>query len=247
MTGRSRTLWLATVRSALFYIGYGLITLWFGLSALLIMRWLPYKRRAPYLLRWNRSILWWLRLTCGVRWHIVGEATLPKSPAVVLSNHQSEWETIFLQVYLHPIATVLKQELLNIPLFGWGMRLMEPIAINRGAPREALREILRQGHARLEAGMNVLIFPEGSRRNTGKRKPFAKGGAGLAVSAGVPVVPVAHNAGSYWPTGNWVKCPGTITVTIGPPIATTGLKADEVNQRARIWIETTLEQFERRE
>ena len=244
MTGGVRTSWLAKLRSALFYAGYGLITLWFGLSALLVMRWLPYALRSRYLLGWNRSILWWLRFTCGIRWHVVGENALPDSPAVVLSNHQSEWETVFLQVYLHPIATVLKQELLNIPLFGWGMRLMQPIAIDRSAPREALREILRQGQARLQSGLNVLVFPEGSRRNTGKRKPFAKGGAGLAVSAGVAVVPVAHNAGHCWPTGDWLKYPGTITVAIGPPITTTGLKADEVNQRARDWIESTLERLE---
>lgn len=245
MTSGTLTRALLSIRAAAFYAGYGVITLCFGLSALLLLRWLPYDVRARYLLGWNRSILWWLRFSCGVRWRVITDAVRPDSPAVVLSNHQSEWETVFLQVHFHPIATVLKQELLNIPLFGWGMRLMKPIAIDRGAPREALREIFRQGHARIDEGMNVLVFPEGSRRNTGKRKPFAKGGASLAVSAGVPVVPVAHNAGHFWPTGRWLKYPGTITVAIGPPIATAGLKTDEVNQRAHEWIESMLEQLDR--
>lgn len=244
MTAAAKPKVAVALRSAAFYVGYGLITLWFGLSALLVMRWLPYRRRSRYLLGWNRAILWWLRLTCQVRWQVLGDPVQPL-PAVVLSNHQSEWETVFLQVYFHPIATVLKEELLRIPLFGWGMRLMRPIAIDRGAPREALRQILRQGQRRLQGGMKVLVFPEGSRRPSARRKPFAKGGAGLAVSAGVPVVPVAHDAGHCWPTHTWLKYPGTITVAIGAPIKTQGLKADEVNRVAREWIETTLEQLGR--
>ncbi len=227
---------MLAVRSALFYLGYIMATTWFGVSGLVIGRWLPYSVRAPYILLWNRFTLFWLRLTCGIHYRINGLENIPNSPTVVLSKHESQWETYYLQLTLHPIATILKAELLDMPGFGWGLRLMQPIPIDRSAPREAIKQMMLVGEQRLKSGLSVLVFPEGTRTEPGKAGRYARGGANLAIKAGVPVLPIAHNAGSCWPPQQWIKQPGTITVSIGKPIASQGRSAAEITDEARDWI-----------
>lgn len=224
-------------RSVLFYIGYILAIVWFGFTSLLICCWLPYRIRSPYLLLWNRFTLAWLRLSCGIKYQVKGRGNITDTPTVVLSKHESQWETYYLQLALHPVATILKKELLEIPLFGWGLRLMEPIAIDRGSPREAIKQMLKLGVERVNAGMSVLVFPEGTRTKVGEKARYAKGGAGIAIKAGVQVLPIAHNAASFWPPHQLIKYPGTITVSIGTPIDTKGRGAAEVTEQARSWIE----------
>ena len=228
------------IRSALFYFGYVLSIVWFGGTGFLVCGWLPYRIRAPYLLLWNRFALVWLRITCGVKYQIHGAENIPKVPTVVFSKHESQWETYYLQYAMHPIATILKKELLTMPVFGWGLRLMEPIPIDRGSPRDAIRQMMRLGEERIKAGLSVLVFPEGTRTLPGTKGRYARGGANLAIKTGVHVLPIAHNAANVWPPHQWLKYPGTITVIIGKPIATEGRSAAEVTDEARNWIEAEL-------
>jgi 1-acyl-sn-glycerol-3-phosphate acyltransferase len=155
----------------------------------------------------------------------------------VLSKHNSQWETFYLQLLFQPLATIMKRELLNIPAFGWGLRLLNPIAIDRGNPRDAMRQMLDQGSDRLGEGLSVLVFPEGTRTPEGIEPRYARGGAALAIRAGVPMVPVAHNAGMFWPPHRLWKYPGTIQVSIGPAINAGGSSAKELTEQAREWIE----------
>lgn len=231
---------LLVVRSALFYFGYSLLTVWFSLTGLLLFSWLPYGARVVYLGYWNFATLYWLALTCGVRFRVRGREHLPPGPCVILSKHQSQWETYFLQVLKRPVATVLKQELLNVPFFGWGLRLLEPIAIDRGSPKQALKHIMEDGLRRLRQGRSVMIFPEGTRTPVGKVGNYARSGATLACKAGVPIVPVAHNAGHFWPAKKFLKYPGLIEVVIGPAIDTTDGDGRELTETVKNWIEHEL-------
>ncbi|RPI48795.1 MAG: 1-acyl-sn-glycerol-3-phosphate acyltransferase, partial [Betaproteobacteria bacterium] len=164
-------------------------------------------------------------------------------PCVFLAKHQSAWETLAFQVILPPHVMVIKRELLWIPFFGWGLALMSPIAIDRGAGMRSLKQILEQGKQRLGSGFGVVIYPEGTRMTPGKRGKYQTGGAWLAVRAGVPVVPIAHNAGYLWPRNSFVKRPGHVTVSIGPPIATEGRRPDAVIDQASAWIEAECERL----
>jgi 1-acyl-sn-glycerol-3-phosphate acyltransferase len=165
----------------------------------------------------------------------------------VLSKHQSAWETLAFQEIFPPFVFILKRELLWIPLFGWGLALLKPIAIDRDAGRRALDQVVSQGRARLEQGIWVVVFPEGTRVAPGHRRRYKSGGAALAAETGYPVVPVAHNAGVFWPKRSFIKKPGTIRVVIGPPIPTKGKSADEVLDQAEEWIEQTMARLEGRE
>jgi 1-acyl-sn-glycerol-3-phosphate acyltransferase len=195
-------------------------------------------------LLWNRFTVWWFSFCCGVNIEVRGADNVSGQPVLILANHQSAWETYFLQLYFRPVTTVLKRELFRIPAFGWALRLMRPIAIDRSSPREALRQMMRQGQARLSDGMSVLIFPEGSRKLPGAKTKYARGGAGIAIAAGVDVVPIAHNAGSHWPARSFTKQPGTIVVSIGQAINTEGKSAAEITSAAQQWIEAELESIQ---
>jgi len=231
---------LLMLRSLLFYSGYSLLTVWFSLTGLLIFSWLPYAARASYLGLWNFATLRWLALTCGVRYVVRGAEHLPPGPCVILSKHQSQWETYYLQVMKRPVATVLKKELLNVPFFGWGLRLLEPIAIDRNNPKQALKHIMADGQKRLEQGRSVMIFPEGTRTPVGQVGNYARSGATLACKAGVPIVPVAHNAGYCWPAKKFLKYPGLVEVVIGAPIDTTDGDSRELTETVKNWIEQEL-------
>jgi 1-acyl-sn-glycerol-3-phosphate acyltransferase len=210
----------------------------FSSTGILFFSFLPYRIRSNYILLWNRFSVLWGTWTCGVRFEVIGLENLPDTAYVALSKHQSQWETFFLQYYLAPVCIVLKRELLNIPFFGWGLRLTDPIAINRDNPKQALKQTLEKGQHRLETNRSVLIFPEGTRTRPGKEAKYARGGANMAVAAGVPVVPIALNAGEFWPAGRFLKFPGTITVKIGKPIFSTELTSREITEQAKEWIET---------
>jgi 1-acyl-sn-glycerol-3-phosphate acyltransferase len=172
-----------------------------------------------------------------VRWQVEGLDRLPPRPYVIVAKHQSQWETFFLQLPFAPNSTILKQELLKIPVFGWGLSSVKPIAIDRSQRREALKQILEQGTARLQEGLNVLIFPEGTRTDPGHVGRYARGGADLACKAHVPVVPVAHNAGEYWPGKRFLKFPGTVQVVVGEPLQSDTLEGRALMNQAADWIE----------
>ncbi len=226
--------------SLLFYLGY-LLSMGFIGAPLALLAWpLPIIWRFRLLNLHNRFVVFWLGLTCGIRYRIEGEENLPAGAYVMIANHQSEWETIFLQMLHPPLCTVLKRELLRIPIFGWALRLLRPIAVDRSQPARMLKMLLKVGTERLQAGLSVLIFPEGTRVAPGKRKLFSKSAAMIALRAGVPVVPVAHNAGEHWGRGDWVKHSGRLQVRIGAPIQTQGLNAEEITRQAQWWIEQAL-------
>lgn len=228
------------VRSAVFYVGYFTVMLVCGVLFLPVAPLLPLRGRYRLLNLYNYIILAWFRLACGVRYDITGRDNIPAGPCVIQANHQCEWETLFLQVMKPPVCTVLKKELLRLPIFGWGLRMLHPIGLDRARPAQALKQVLTQGVARLQSGMSVLIFPEGTRVDPGKRRRYNKSGSVVACRAGVPVLPVAHNGGERWPGRHWVKRPGVLKVRIGPAIDTEGRTPDEVMALVEAWIEGEL-------
>jgi 1-acyl-sn-glycerol-3-phosphate acyltransferase len=227
---------MTTLRSALFAAALALVTPPYALLALATFP-LPRMARYRIISGWSRLVVRLARLLCGIRWRIEGRERLPAAPAVILSKHQSAWETLAFQEIFPPQVLVLKRELLWIPFFGWGLALMSPIAIDRAKGRAALRDIARRGKERLAQGFWVVIFPEGTRVRVGEKQEYQQGGAWLAAQCGVPVVPVAHNAGRLWPRNAFLKKPGTVTVRIGPPIATAGRDAKQISADVEAWIE----------
>ena len=186
---------------------------------------------------WAHCSLFWLKLTCNLGFEVRGRENIPNHPSIILCKHQSAWETIALQVIFPPQIWVLKRELLYIPIIGWAWMAMDTIPIDRSAGREALKKLVTHGKDRLTKGLWVVIFPEGTRIAPGARSKYHIGGAWLATHTQTTVVPVAHNAGLFWRKNAFLKTPGRITLSIGKPIETTGLKADALNQQVENWIE----------
>jgi 1-acyl-sn-glycerol-3-phosphate acyltransferase len=233
---------LVSIRSLLFNVIMMLSAVVFSPIAVITFP-LPPLYRYRVIKQWARFIVWWLRLCVGLDYRVEGEENLPAGPAVILSKHQSAWETIAFQNIFPPQVWVLKRELLWIPFFGWGLAMTWPIAINRVASRKALEQVVRQGKQRLDHGRWVVVFPEGTRMLPGERGQYSPGGALLAVKSGYPVVPVAHNAGEYWKKRGFLKRPGTIRVVIGPVIDSQGKTAKQINRQAEEWIEATMERI----
>ena len=201
---------------------------------------------APFTVRsrLGRGYAWFvvstLKLFCGINYNVSGCENIPEGAAIILSKHQSTWETYALQLFFPPQVWVLKRELMWLPVFGWGMAALKPISIDRGSGRKAINQIIEKGKQRLDAGIWVTIFPEGTRIAPGQEKRWGIGGAVLAESSGYPVVPVAHNAGEFWGRRSFIKKPGTIQVVIGKPIEPKGLKATEINRKAEDWMKFTM-------
>ncbi|WP_240776112.1 lysophospholipid acyltransferase family protein [Nitrincola schmidtii] len=231
------------LRALLFAIGFYPITILYAIPCLLIGPLLPFRARFVFLTGINYFYVFWLRVTCGVKTDVEGLENLPKNqPYVALSNHQSEWETLYFQIVFRPQAVVLKKELLKIPFFGWALGLLKPIALDRSQRREAIKQLLRQGSERLSDGIPILIFPQGTRVAVGELGRFNKGGAMLAVKNQVPIVPVVHNAGHCWPGQSFVKYPGTVKLVIGQPVQTEGRTVDDVHTEVEAWM---IEQMKR--
>ncbi len=230
------------LRSSLFAILQAFSTIVFSLIALLTFPFGAFTRYRIITL-WNRLLVWAARVICGIRYEVKGMENVPDFPVIVMSKHQSAWETIALPIFLPPQATVIKKELLAIPFFGWGFRMLSPIAIDRGAGKKALRQIVEQGSDRIKQGFWVLIFPEGTRVRPGETGRYGIGGAWLATHTDISVLPVAHNAGEIWPRHSFIKRPGRITVSIGPVISSQGKKADALNEEVKAWIESEMKQL----
>jgi len=192
---------------------------------------------------WRLGIQWGVENLLGIRPQVIGRENMPAEPCVILSKHQSAWETMTLQDYVPHGAYcvfVLKKELLSIPLLGWGLAAMKMISIDRKAGKDALDQVVQQGRERLQQGFYVIVFPEGTRVPPGQKKRYKPGGAYLATHVGCKVVPIAHDAGELWPRQAFLKKSGTVTVSIGPAFDATGMTENEVNQRAEAWIEAEM-------
>jgi 1-acyl-sn-glycerol-3-phosphate acyltransferase len=199
--------------------------------------WLPHRLQFAIARTWARQLLFVLRVLCGLGYEVEGVENIPAGNHVVMSNHTSAWETVAHFLLFPAQVFVLKRELLWIPLIGWGIRLLRPIAIDRGAGRQAVSQVIAQGKERLGEGLWVVIFPEGTRVTAGQPKKYGISGALLAIESGRLIVPVSHNAGVFWPRRGFLKKPGTVRVRIGQPIDPQGVDAQAVNDLVRAAIE----------
>ena len=205
----------------------------------------PFRIRYKMIAEFVGMNIWFLKVICRVNYRIEGLENIPKDRVgIVLSKHQSTWETFLLPRLFRHSAIILKRELLWVPFFGWGLRLVDPIAINRSAKSNAMEQIIEKGKKALDSGRFIIIFPEGTRIPYGKVGNYRSGGARLAVATGYPVIPVAHNAGRYWSKRGILKYPGTIRVVIGAPIETKGRKHEEVLAEVKNWIESTVKKLD---
>lgn len=227
------------VRSLLYttwlFLGTGLYA-----CAVLALFWAPTRWLYGLADHWARGQLWLLKVLCGLTYTVEGRENIPPGAHVSMWKHSSAWETIAQAAIFPPQAWVLKRELTWIPLVGWAIFLLRPIAINRKAGATAVNQVVELGKERLAAGYWILIFPEGTRVGVGETRKYGVSGALLASKAGCKIVPVAHNAGRFWPRRGWVKQPGEIRVAIGPPIDAAGRDPRELNDEVRAWIEGKL-------
>jgi 1-acyl-sn-glycerol-3-phosphate acyltransferase len=230
------------LRSLLFWLLLAPLTLVFSTLVLLAF-FLPIRARWFIISIWVRIVLWWLRVSCGLRFEVSGRENIPDTPAIVFSKHQSMWETIALQSVFPPLIWVAKKELKWLPFFGWGLQLMKTIFINRGAGRSAVQQLVQQGTQRLDDGLWIVIFPEGTRVAPGTRGRYRIGGAVLGEQSGYPIVPVAHNSGEYWPRRSLMKLPGTIQMRIGKPVTTSDKSAQEILDEVSGWIEAQMDEI----
>jgi 1-acyl-sn-glycerol-3-phosphate acyltransferase len=230
---------LTVLRSTLYSLLQVIITPLYFLIILAAFP-LPPIRRYRITAGWAHTMLFLLRLICGIRYQIIGAKHIPTAPSIILSKHQSAWETLAFQQIFPAQVWVLKKELLRVPFFGWGLALTSPIAIDRSSRKAALKQIVEQGKDRLRQGFWIVIFPEGTRIAPGKKGKYGIGGAWLATHTGAPVVPVAHNAGEFWGRNSFLKLPGTITVSIGEPIDPAGMEPGDLNSRVESWIEAEM-------
>ena len=205
--------------------------------AVLALFWLPPIQRYRFITWWCRMNLWGARVLCGIRMQVIGHENMPAAPHIVMSKHSSTWETLALTQVFPPVAFVAKKELLAIPFFGWAFRFASPITIDRGAGQSAMEQIAQQGRQRFAQGFWIVVYPEGTRIPAGTRVKYKTGGARLAREMDVPILPVAHNAGWLWPKGFLGKRPGTVTLSIGPPIAPAGREPSAIILEAQEWIE----------
>ena len=240
---------LLPVRIALFYLLLAFTAFAWCLVSLVCAPFMSFRTRYRFVVQtWCRSAVWLAKTIVGLRYEVSGQENIPDRPCVILAKPQSTWETFFLSAYFEPLSQVLKRELLRVPFFGWAIMLLKPIAIDRDNPKAALRQVAKQGQERLEHGAWVLIFPEGTRVPVGQPGKFSRSGAALAVNADLPVLPIAHNAGMFWPKSGWGKRPGTIRVVIGPAMRaeSEGPRAvAELNQRAEDWVNLQVSELER--
>jgi len=242
--GRANTI-VAALRSTLFILFLIITVIPYAIASLLWSTLLPARWRYRLTTGWPRMVIWAARVMVGIRWQIIGAENLPAGAAIVLAKHQSAWETLFLATHLpREVCFVYKKELHLIPFFGWGMAALRMIPIDRSKGKNALEQILRLGQQRLDEGRWPLLFPEGTRMPPGKMGRFKSGGAMLAAHTGVPVIPIAHNAGRCWPRNAFIKHPGLITVSIGPLIATQGEPAQAINHQAHAWIAQEMQRLE---
>jgi 1-acyl-sn-glycerol-3-phosphate acyltransferase len=228
---------------SLFFTGFWfawtfLYAIWFVIACCF----LPFRHRFTLVRVYARVVLWVLRWSCGLGYRIEG-APLPEGCHVALWKHSSSWETMAMMVVFPRQVWVLKRELLWIPAVGLGVWQMHAIAIDRRAGRSAVAQVIEQGKVRLEEGAWVMIYPEGTRMPVGETRRYGVSGTLLAAETGRLLVPVAHNAGYYWPRRGLLKKSGVVRVVIGAPVAAAGRDVREVNEEIQAWVEATVKRL----
>jgi 1-acyl-sn-glycerol-3-phosphate acyltransferase len=239
---------MSLIRSIL-HMGWMLITVipW-GLTLVLISVWV---RRTPlwwFAVNWFRLVVWGTRVILGVQVRVTGLENLPQgatAPAILLSKHQSTFETLLLPTLMpRPLAFVFKRELLRVPFFGWSMARLDMIHIDRESRAQAMKHVVAQGKVRLAQGTWVIMFPEGTRIDRGQKGTYQTAGTRLAVEAGAPVIPIAVSSGKCWPRQGFTKHPGVVDVSIGKPIASVGREPKELMREVEAWIEAEMRRID---
>lgn len=199
---------------------------------------LPRRWRHVFGQSWARFLIWVLETVVGLKYQVIGRENIPDIPSIICAKHQSGWETMALQAIFPAQIYVAKRELLWIPVFGWGLGLMNPITINRSDRARSNQQILVQGRERKSHGFWITVFPEGTRVKPGTRGKYKLGAARMSKTLDMPMVPVAHNAGEFWPRNSFLKYPGLVTVVIGPAIfPQPDQTPDQLMATAESWIE----------
>jgi len=238
-------LWLG-IRSTFFWLFFLPATL---VIAILVSAafFTPLKIRLGLVKTWIGISLALLHYFCGLRYQIEGMENIPDTGFILMSKHSSTWETIALQWFFDPMVWVVKRELTRIPLFGWALISMNAIVLDRGTGRKAIKQLIQESKQHMDRGRILMLFPEGTRVLPMQYKPFKQGGAIVSHKTGYAVLPIAHNAGEFWPRHSWIKWPGTIRVVIGKPIEPEGKNPDQIIEEVGEWITTTCDQISDRQ
>jgi 1-acyl-sn-glycerol-3-phosphate acyltransferase len=235
---------LLQLAGSLFFTGFLFVwTFCYAIPFVIACCFVPFPQRFVLVRGYAASVLWVLKWSCGLDYRIEG-APLPQGCHIALWKHSSSWETLAMMVVFPRQVWVLKRELLWIPVVGLGIKQMHAIAIDRRAGGSAVAQVIEQGRQRLEEGDWIIIFPEGTRMAAGETRRYGVSGTLLASQTGRLIVPVAHNAGSFWPRRGLLKKPGTVRVVIGAPVATAGREVREINEEVQAWIEATVRSLE---
>lgn len=228
------------LRSALFALVMAVVTVIWAFVCIALSPF-PYNVRYRGTAVWNIIVIWAAKAICGIRYETRGFENFPDGPVIVLSKHQSAWETIFLFMATpRPLVFVFKKSITYIPFFGWGIMLLRMIPIDRKKGKDAFAQVVTQGRRRMADGQWVIMFPEGTRIAVGQKGQYKLGGARLAVETNIPVIPIALNSGECWPRNSFIKKPGVVTVSVGQPIAPDGMDAMQLMQKVEDWIETEM-------
>lgn len=232
------------LRSGIFFLTLVIYTIFYSSSCFVVFPFLSLTNRYNYVRGWSAGILWLLKVTCNITYEIRGMQNVidnQDKPVILLSKHQSAWETIaYISLFPKQLCYVFKKELLKIPFFGWAMAMLRMIHIDRSQRDKAAIAVAEQGKVRLSEGCWIIIYPEGTRVPVGKHIPYQKGGARLAVNTQANVIPIAHNAGHVWPKNSFLKYPGLVTLSIGPLITTEEKNPSLVLREVETWIETEM-------
>ena len=229
-------------RSVLFQL-YFFVSVCVAALTIFVLFFLPFPVRFGIARAWGKSMLVAGKHLCGLDYVVEGRENIPQQASVIMIKHTTVFETYSQLAIFPPQTWVLKRELQWIPFFGWGLAAMKPIAINRGAGMHAVGQVVDQGKQRLAEGIWVTIFPEGTRVPPGQTKRYGISGALLATEAGVPIVPVAHNAGDFWPRRGLKKVPGLVRICIGPAILPGDRSPRDTNLVVQSWIENKMREI----
>ena len=233
--------WLG-LRSTIFWLLFLPVTLLIAILLVSIF-YAPLSLRIGLIKIWINYSLGLLHYICGLKYRIKGLENIPQHGFILMSKHSSTWETIALQKFFGPMVWVVKRELTRIPIFGWGLMAVNAIALDRGTGRKAINQLIQESKKRMDQGRILMLFPEGTRVLPMEQKPFKVGGAIVSEKTGYAVLPIAHNAGEFWPRHSWIKWPGTIRVVIGEPIEPEGKKSDQIIGEVKQWITTTCDEI----